>query len=602
MGRDLFNIGDMLEAHNNHRESFECEDYEVKSAAQAARDVHEAFLIDLESPPLGKGAFGVVRLCRKRESGEEFAVKCIDKGKLHGSALEALHSEVEIMTQVRHFNVVRMVDFFETAEFFYIVMELVTGGPLVDAITPKEPCAEETVRQIARSLLVAVDYLHSQGIVHRDLKPANLLLARPGQIHEIKITDFGFARLVGSDGFLHSATGTHSFMAPEVIKGEQYGVEVDMWSVGVILFMLLCGRMPFRGGGSSGELSRAICSGEVPFTAPAWESVSAGAKKLVAACLIVPREQRITAKDALLSSWIRGTPEQRDSLPPSPSEEEMPEVAPAKTREKCESGSLIWDWTVDKAWFTELDLTRTPLPWAAGDEPGEDERREVVAVASMLRANTTLRKLLMAGNRLDDDACEMLAEAAEGHPTLRRMDMTRNDRIGERGGRALLKLARGGSLTEVLLDSPTVPHELLHVLQKQCKDNVHALKTARQAQRGNAHSAGGTRRGGTPGPDRALRGTGPRPPSGGRGDRAGRRPPSRNDSSDTLPSLDGRVGGAAHGRFSPTPGEHQLRPSRTPPNTGLDPLDSAPPQIDGRKPKAGDRRAKPRPRRAGDIH
>eukprot|EP00756_Hemistasia_phaeocysticola_P052022 Hpha_TRINITY_DN27210_c0_g1::TRINITY_DN27210_c0_g1_i1::g.140737::m.140737/K08794/CAMK1; calcium/calmodulin-dependent protein kinase I len=197
---------------------------------------------------LGRGGFGTVHTCSTIEEGHEFAVKTVDKTGLSKQRQDSQLSEVQILLLLKstHPNFVQLVETFESKNTLYIVMEMVKGGMLLKQIERSTSFSEATARRMVRQLLLAVEFMHGKGIVHRDLKPANLLLTEANIDATIKICDFGLARLIGGDPSITGMTGTLMYMAPEVLcRGVAYGKAVDIWSLGVIFYIMLCGFPPF---------------------------------------------------------------------------------------------------------------------------------------------------------------------------------------------------------------------------------------------------------------------------------------------------------------------------------------------------------------------
>jgi len=196
---------------------------------------------------LGKGAFSVVKLAINKKTGEKVAVKVIDKKAASTEQDEKrLKTEVEILKKVHHNNIVCLKDMFETSEKLCLVMELVTGGELFDKIVEKGQYSERDASVIVKKMLSAVEYLHSINIAHRDLKPENLLL-KAGNDTEVMLSDFGLSKIIGAESMMETACGTPYYVAPEVLMSTGYDKEVDLWSVGVITYLLLCGFPPFYG-------------------------------------------------------------------------------------------------------------------------------------------------------------------------------------------------------------------------------------------------------------------------------------------------------------------------------------------------------------------
>jgi len=254
---------------------------------------------------LGTGSFAVVKQATRKSDGKQFAIKVIKKSKLNAEELAVVHDEVEIMHKVDHPNCVKLFEMFETSKKLYMVLELLTGGELFDRIVAKGSYSEKEASQLIRDIAGAIKYLHSIGVVHRDLKPENLLYLNPKPDSPIKITDFGLAKLKGTADSMTTACGTPGYVAPEVLKNEPYDKAVDMWSLGVILYILLCGFPPFYHE-STAQLYKQIKKGEYDFPDPYWTDISAEAKNLVTCLLTVNPKKRYTAEQVLAHPWITG--------------------------------------------------------------------------------------------------------------------------------------------------------------------------------------------------------------------------------------------------------------------------------------------------------
>ncbi|KAL5713446.1 cAMP-dependent protein kinase [Ranunculus cassubicifolius] len=251
---------------------------------------------------LGKGSFGKVKFARNDQTGENFAIKILEKDKLlERKMLDQIKHEISTMRLVRHPNVIHMFEVMASKTKIYIVLEFVTGGQLFDKIARSGRLKEDEARTYFQQLITAVDYCHSRGVYHRDLKPENLLLDANGML---KISDFGLSALpqqVQEDGLLHTPCGTANYVAPEVIKGKGYdGASADLWSCGVILFVLMAGYLPFDDSNLV-ILYRKICKAD--FTCPAWFSTNA--KKLVKKILDPNPTSRITMSDLIEDTWFK---------------------------------------------------------------------------------------------------------------------------------------------------------------------------------------------------------------------------------------------------------------------------------------------------------
>ena len=197
---------------------------------------------------LGSGAFALVKLCIDRNTGEKYACKIVDKNKfkMHSSSRpDSLLDEVRILEKLKHENIVRVYEFFETPNELYIILELISGGDLFDRIISVQRFSETDALFIFRQIYCAVAYIHGQNIIHRDLKPENILLTNKFSLN-IKLSDFGLSRIVNSMNQAKTMCGTLQYLAPEVVEQKHaYGQGVDVWSMGVNLYILLCGYPPF---------------------------------------------------------------------------------------------------------------------------------------------------------------------------------------------------------------------------------------------------------------------------------------------------------------------------------------------------------------------
>jgi len=216
-----------------------------------------------------------------------------------------LETEVSILKKVQHPNIIALKEFIDTPKKLYLVMELVTGGELFNKIIELGSYTEAVASKCIQKVLSAVKYLHDMGVVHRDLKPTNLLLKSPDDITDVKIADFGLSKIIGDSALLQTACGTPIYVAPEVLSGEGYEKTVDLWSVGVIMYILLCGFPPFFDDGTNmGLLFDQIMSGDFEYPDPYWTHISASAKDLINNLLVVDPKKRFTADQALQHPWI----------------------------------------------------------------------------------------------------------------------------------------------------------------------------------------------------------------------------------------------------------------------------------------------------------
>jgi serine/threonine protein kinase len=211
---------------------------------------HAAHVVPIEDDyvigkELGRGRFSVVCECVNKVTGEHAAVKIIDKSTIEPEEKGLLRTEIAVLKLVNHPNIIRMEGLYETKKHLYIVMEMLKGGELFERIVGRPRFSELEAAKLLRPLLESVAYLHDLGIVHRDLKPENILCGE--ELEDLKIADFGLSKMVLPKEKMDAACGTLSYVAPEVLTMQGYGKEADLWSVGVIMFLLLCGKLPFDG-------------------------------------------------------------------------------------------------------------------------------------------------------------------------------------------------------------------------------------------------------------------------------------------------------------------------------------------------------------------
>lgn len=260
---------------------------------------------------LGKGNFATVKKCREKSTGKDYAVKImtITDDIEYGH----IKKEIEILEKLHHPHVVEMKEIFETKSMrgknmVYIVMELVTGGELFTKIVEKKNFSEAEARDVTKTILETLVYAQSVGIAHRDLKPENILLKEQGSM-EVKITDWGLSKLyIPQDNkktvqLMQTMCGTPGYVAPEVLMRNGYGFSCDVWSAGIILYVMLCGYLPFQSSDRN-RLFKRIKRGEYKMASPYWDDISENAKDLVKQMLVVNPTARVTAAEALKHPWF----------------------------------------------------------------------------------------------------------------------------------------------------------------------------------------------------------------------------------------------------------------------------------------------------------
>lgn len=250
---------------------------------------------------LGKGAFGEVRKALHLESGVYRAIKIIYKEQTKLEEQKKILNEIDILKKLDHPNIVKIYEYFEDGKFIYIVMELVTGGELFEKIQTVHRFSEKKAAEYFRQILSGVNYLHKHNIVHRDLKPENILF--DGEL--LKIVDFGTSKIYDSSKKMKRCEGTPYYIAPEVLNG-RYTERCDVWSCGVILYIMLSGFPPF-GGTNDDEVLKAVLKGKYHFEIPEFKFVSNKAKNLIKKMLTYNPKSRITIAEALSHEWFETT-------------------------------------------------------------------------------------------------------------------------------------------------------------------------------------------------------------------------------------------------------------------------------------------------------
>jgi Ca2+-binding EF-hand superfamily protein len=256
---------------------------------------------------LGEGIFGSVKLGVEKKTKERVAIKIIKKKKAKPSDIELVRTEIDVMKLCHHPNVVHLLDHFENAEYIFIVMEYIRGGRLTDYMKEKKfRFTEKRAAELIYEIALGVKYLHKYGIIHRDLKPDNIMLTEANDKGHIKIMDFGLSKILGkkektSDGF-----GTLTFVSPEVLIRKPYNKEIDIWSIGVILYLMLSGDLPFDDEEDDEQkIAKSIVFNEVEFPSKKFGNKSKEVIDLIKRCLTKEPKDRIKVEEILKSDWIK---------------------------------------------------------------------------------------------------------------------------------------------------------------------------------------------------------------------------------------------------------------------------------------------------------
>eukprot|EP00921_Rhytidocystis_pertsovi_P007481 GHVQ01012439.1.p1 GENE.GHVQ01012439.1~~GHVQ01012439.1.p1 ORF type:complete len:461 (-),score=60.74 GHVQ01012439.1:2155-3537(-) len=253
---------------------------------------------------LGKGAFGEVILCKDKVTGQESAVKVISKKQVKQKTdTESLLKEVLLLKELDHPNIMKLYEFFEDPGYYYLVGEVYTGGELFDAIVDQKRFSEVDAGRIVKQVLSGITYMHKNNIVHRDLKPENLLLENKEKGANIRLIDFGLSAHFEATTKMKDKIGTAYYIAPEVLHGK-YDEKCDVWSTGVILYILLSGCPPFNGANEY-DILKKVEKGKYTFDLPQFKKVSEQAKDLIRKMLTYVPSMRISAREALEDEWIK---------------------------------------------------------------------------------------------------------------------------------------------------------------------------------------------------------------------------------------------------------------------------------------------------------
>ncbi|KAI1178704.1 calcium/calmodulin-dependent protein kinase [Nemania sp. FL0916] len=252
---------------------------------------------------LGAGTYGIVR--EAEGPNGKVAIKIILKKNVKGNEHMVL-DELDMLQRLKHPHIVKFVDWFESRDKYYIVTELATGGELFDRICEKGKFTEKDASQTIKQILGAVDYLHGKNVVHRDLKPENLLYQTKEPHSDLVLADFGIAKMLDTkDEVLTTMAGSFGYAAPEVMLKKGHGKPVDMWSMGVITYTLLCGYSPFRSENLQ-DLIEECSNANVVFHDRYWRDVSADAKDFIMRLLRPNPEARSSSSEALKHPWLSG--------------------------------------------------------------------------------------------------------------------------------------------------------------------------------------------------------------------------------------------------------------------------------------------------------
>lgn len=308
---------------------------------------------------LGSGCSGVVRSAQRVGSvneGSKFAVKILPISNLSSTKHARLSSEVEVFLCMDHPHVARLHDVYESVDVLYLVMECLDGGELFDRVLNLKRFCERDAADTVYQMLLAINYIHSHGVVHRDLKLENFLYDSKGSNH-LELLDFGFSKFLEPNAKMRMSCGTLSYLAPEVLK-KCYTSQCDLWSVGVITYIILSGSMPFSGS-QIAQIQNITC-GRYCMDPKRWTSVSEKAQFFVRSLLEVNPKSRLTAASALQHPWILSRLEKQRLHPEANIINALRDFAKVSKFRRCCLSMMAWSLTKEdrakvQQYFLDMD-------------------------------------------------------------------------------------------------------------------------------------------------------------------------------------------------------------------------------------------------------
>ncbi|XP_015113925.1 serine/threonine-protein kinase D3 [Diachasma alloeum] len=281
-------------SNSNENQSSEAED--------SVTDMSQIYQI-FPDEVLGSGQFGIVYGGTHRKTGRAVAIKVIDKLRFPTKQEAQLKNEVAILQNLSHSGVVNLERMFETPERIFVVMEKLKGDMLEMILNSERGRLSERITKfLITQILVALKHLHSKNIVHCDLKPENVLLSSNNDFTQVKLCDFGFARIIGEKSFRRSVVGTPAYLAPEVLRNKGYNRSLDMWSVGVIVYVSLSGTFPFN---EDEDINEQIQNAGFMYPPHPWKEISSDAIDLINNLLQVKQRKRFTVDKSLAHVWLQ---------------------------------------------------------------------------------------------------------------------------------------------------------------------------------------------------------------------------------------------------------------------------------------------------------
>ena len=257
------------------------------------------------SSKIGNGKFGLIKVGINKKTGQKVAIKILCKKDMTNQDLELMRTEIEILKICQHPNIIQLYDVFENTDYFYIIIEYCKGRDLFSYLEKRRfRLQEDQACRIMHKMCAAVYYIHSYGIAHRDLKPENVLMTSDDDDADIRILDFGLSKIIGPEEKCTEPFGTLSYVAPEVLLDEPYGKEVDLWSLGIITYLMLSGSLPFDHKTDEEEIARKTVSEPPPYKGSIWARISKEARNFIDNLLQKDPSKRMNIKEALEHEWF----------------------------------------------------------------------------------------------------------------------------------------------------------------------------------------------------------------------------------------------------------------------------------------------------------
>ncbi|KAF9998390.1 hypothetical protein BGZ80_007499 [Entomortierella chlamydospora] len=340
-------------------------------------------------PQLGSGNFATVFKATHKKTNVVYAVKVVKKNEGFSAKVESsLEREIGILMSIDHINLLRVCEVFNEPNFYYVVTELAPDGELFDQIIDKQKFTESETRHIFKQVLGGLKYLHDNGVVHRDLKPENILVMDKENL-TVKISDFGLAKMIGEAVFFNTICGTPSYVAPEVIRNGNYGKGVDMWSLGVVLYICLCGFPPFSDDLAPPKLRVQVLQSMYTFPSPYWDEISDEAVDFVQGLLAQNPADRLTVDDALEHVWM--TMEDEGTMPEHARTEHMPQVTQLLSRVMTERADRAMQRGVRVGYSQPMPLSQTFPDLPEVEEENEELVGEELEGSPVIRSQEYLQ-------------------------------------------------------------------------------------------------------------------------------------------------------------------------------------------------------------------